>query len=660
MSNEFITNIEKDIKEILAKETNEKNTNDIAVTQKIFELSQRFEHHTAPAFLNAYTELFNESSINKLKPKDISRILTSSLPFNLGPFISIFQKNPQDIKPLLDSFENFAKKFPITHSASSSYYSIPMFLSALLFGNNQDLQRTIDINPSFFQSAKFLDELPKVINTAVSSKNKQAVNTLYERYPHSFDYKIVNNMIKNQYDDIELISKIVHSPSFTKTETQDYVLNNGHKINSTFSGYLAISTLYTQSNYDLTLFKKFNKEKPLSLNETIVLDTGNSNSPEKNSLRFVEILSKTKNQDNVLTMFKELYNNKPFNEVETILFFRHYLTAKDPSLFIHACSDPFFKTVINNPAFSSSLLNRTEIMKNFYEMEKDPKYNQYLERNNIFLRPAISFFYELANSYPEDFKKLNLHEPYFLLENDNKENQEINVSSKISLLKDESKNLVLKSLYENIENISKETVSSYDKIAIENLIDLGLVHKKIEIEKTRGFMFSKTISKENITLEWNSEAIANIIKNNKKQKKKTTGMIDVFDFLVGEDLKPLEVSFIEGIVDDQTRNVAKNILLMVHSYKELEIKSNTIIPSEEMYFLDNRVGIMLSRLVKTYDDYKHYDQNDAQRTLHAQLLMLQNRTSQAIHTVMLDDKQRLEQASRINDNLLSKPINPHK
>lgn len=659
MSNEFIKNIEKNIKDILVKETQGNTTNDIAITQKIFELSQRFEHHTAPAFLNTYTELFNESSVNKLKPKDISRILTSSLPFNLGPFISIFQKNPQDIKPLLDSFENFSKKFPITHSASSSYYSIPMFLSSLLFGTNQDLQRTIDINPAFFQSSKFLDELPKVITTAISSKNKQAVNTLYERYPHCFDYKIVNHMISNQYDDIDLIAKIVHSPSFSNKETQDYTLSNGDKIHSTFSGYLAISTLYTQSNYDWTLFKKFNKEKPLSLNEVITVGV-KSNSNETVNLRFVEILSQSKNQDNALNMFKELYNNKPFNEVETILFFRHYLTSKDPSLFIHACSDPFFKTVINNPSFSSSLLNRSEIMKNFYEMEKDQKYNQYLERNNIFLRPAISFFYDLANSYPEDFKKLNLHEPYFIIEHDNKEFQEFSVSSKISLLKDESKNLVLKSLYENIENISKEAVSAYDKIAIENLIELGLVHKKIEIEKTRGFMFSKAISKENVTLEWNKESISNIIKNNEKQKQKTTGMIDVFDFLVGEDLKPLEVSFIEGIVDEQTKNVAKNILLMVHSYKELEIKSNTIIPSEEMYFLDNRVGIMLSRLVKTYDDYKHYDQNDAQRTLHAQLLMLQNRTSQAVHTVMLDDKQRLEQASRINDNLLSKPINPHK
>lgn len=632
--------IENNIKEIFTKETNE-----IGITKSMFELSQRFQHQTVIAFLNVYSELFNESSENKLKPKDISRILSSSLPFNLSPFMDIFQKNPQDLARLLDSFEKFSKSFPITHSSSSNYYNIPLFLSSLLLGSEDNLNKAISINPSFFKSSSFQAEILKIINIAITSKNNNAVDKLYEQYPQFFDYSVVNTMINSQYSDLNFLTKIVQSPNFSKTDTQQYELTNGEKITSSFSAYLAFNALIRNNTYDWDLFKKFNAENPLSLNDTIELNGGNKT-------RFSEILVNQKNQELSLNMFKEIYSQKPFNEVDTILFFRHYLSDKEPSHFIHACADPFFKTVLNNPVFSSSLLNRTEIMESLMKLETSDKYKKYLTEHKIFLKPALAFLNDLIDAYPEDFAKMNLHAKYI-----QKESSE-DAAHHLSNVDDDLKPIILKSLYQNIEMITKQPVSSYSPITIQNLTDLGLVNKKVELEKTRGFMFTNSKIKETINFDWNKEAIALIIKNNEKQKKKSGNFIDVFEFLTGDDNQPLDVSLIEGISDESTKGLAKNIVLMIHSYKELDIKSKTVIPSEEMYFLDNRVGIMLSRLIKTYQDYKHYEQSDANRVLQAQLFMLQNRTSQAIHTVMLDEKQRLEQNVRINDQLLSKPINP--
>lgn len=642
MNNDFSDNIQQKIKTILLSDTT-----DILKTQEIFELSQKFQHHASVAFLNTYSEIFNESSDNKFKPKDVSRILSSALPLALSQFMSIYKKNPQDLNPLLDGFKKFAQSFPITHSASSNYYVTPMFMSALLFGSNENVQDVLNINPQFFNSPDFINEIPRIIEIAITANNSDAVNKLHKLFPENFNHKIVEMMVKNCYEDLDLIAKIVQSPTFSNNETQVYQsFDNSSKIESSFIGFLATNALNRGLNYDWKIFNHFNQFNQLGLNTNVKITEGRNIS----NFRFVDLFSESENHEAVFKMFKDLYKSKKFDEADTMLFFRHYLTNESPVAFIKFCSDPFFTELMNSKEFSSPLLNRTEIMQNLFTMETSYEYGKYLTDENIYLNPAIAFLEEISSRYPEDFAKLQIHEAYFPRSNSD-------VQLKVfDSLSPGIKHIIMQSLNSNLETMVQNPVSAFSDGAVDNLIQLGLVDKKVDIEQTRGIFTVKSI-KEIVSYKWNEENVRIALKNIGKKKSATQG-VNVFEFLVGENNEPLDVSLVDNITDPQSKAIAKNIILMAYQYKDMNLESPTIIPSEEMFFLDNRIGPMMQRILKTYDDYLHFDKNAAENTLQAQLMMLQNKTSKAVHAVMLDEKERLEKDTRINEGILRTPLNP--
>lgn len=642
MTNDFSDSIQQKIKTILLSDKT-----DILKAQEIFELSQKFQHHASVAFLNTYSEVFNESSDNKLKPKDVSRILSSALPLALSQFMSIYKKNPQDLNPLLDGFKKFSQSFPITHSASSNYYVTPMFMSALLFGSSENVQDVLNINPQFFNSPDFINEIPRIIEIAITANNSEAVHKLHKLFPENFNYKIVEMMVKNAYEDLDLIAKIVQSPTFSNNEIQAYQsFDNSSKIESSFIGFLAINALNRGLNYDWKIFNHFNQFNQLGLNTNVKITEGRNIS----NLRFVDLFSESDNHEAVFKMFKDLYKSKKFDEADTMLFFRHYLTNESPVAFIKFCSDPFFTELMNSKEFSSPLLNRTEIMQNLFTMETSYEYGKYLSDENIYLNPAIAFLEELSSRYPEDFAKLQIHEAYFPRSNSD-------VQLKVfDSLSPGIKHIIMQSLNSNLETMVQNPVSAFSDGAVDNFIQLGLVDKKIDIEQTRGLFTVKSI-KEIVSYKWNEENVRIALKNVGKKKSSNQG-VNVFEFLVGENNEPLEVSLVDNIKDPQSKAIAKNIILMAYQYKDMNLESPTIIPSEEMFFLDNRIGPMMQRILKTYEDYLHFDKNAAESTLQAQLMMLQNKTSKAVHAVMLDEKERLEKNTRINEGILRTPLVP--
>lgn len=647
---EFINSLQLDINKIL-----DSDDIDPKKAMQLFSLHSTYEMYTVPVFLQQYSLKFTEHSSNKLAPKEICRILTI-LPLNVQDFLTIMKKDPALLKAVQESFITFKNTFPLTAEKSLSMFYLPLLTATLFYSTPKDFQDIFNLAPEFFSLEKKF--VSNCLDLAIDLNLQPSIETLYTQFPQMFDLNTVNKLIKNQYPNIDFIEQVVinhmgasfHEPIHTTTV-------DGNIFQSTLVNCLALSALTKNTTYSWKIFDHFNHDKKFTFNTYFNQTTQPKNNTTQGSMskqkHLMDILEDTDFpyiKKALFKLFETVNNYKTLDENELMYVLKHYI-KHDLSSFVNICTTPFFKNILETPSIHSSLFNKAELMKDLFNLETSFNYEEYLKKNSIYIRPAIAIFNDLAIKFPETFNSLNLHDNYFPI---NKSNSTSIQYSTIASYSNDIQHIIKKSLASHLNDLKiiEPNLENFQQQTLDNFVALGLLTKNIVSQKNGSGFFSKEVKVEQLI--WNEDNISNF--KSKYLSSSKSNNFNALSYILGEDEKPLDLLLIEKINDESMKNIAKNLILLVHQFKEAKIVASNIIKTESEYFITNRVGAMLHRILVDYEEFKRYSPDDANMNLKLQLMMLHKKTSFCIDECISDEQSRIATNTKVTAKLITKKL----
>lgn len=605
---------------------------------QIFQLSKNLSPQVGIEFLNIYSEMFNESHVERMSNANISRIMIECIPSNIVKFLNFVKEDPQRLVEFADATKKFISSFPYSYTEVMNIYHIPV-INASYFFNNQNSLKTFEKMPLIISDKSYAI----MISAAIISKRDDVLLNMVNDAPAVFlSDDLVFELIDSGIYNWDIISSIINKIKLN--------INNPVKYENGFAEYfmtlplfVACKTIVGADKDCFTLLEKIQENYGLSYSTKSYIKAEKKSTNV--SLNFIDFLNNFKAGENYDKVISIIIDNKNLT-LDTYFTIINTLLNNDKIKYILSLST--INKILDHELINDISINKYDI----FELITKNLINLSSSTNDISeMRVERMMFEKIQIKFPEDMKKINFFRIW------------VETSHRDFPYNENLKYWVKKDMLDNIENIKENNrtnvLNKYNnhiyndhiyhdhmKEYIKFYIEHGFI-KEVITEKKEGMFFNRKTVVEK-TLVWDDEGL----KNHKKtiENKKET-----YSFLTSDSGESMKLNLIKTLPNKQLQSIAENLVMI--SYQFSSFSNDPLFSiTEESHFLKNNLPKMFNKIIEHYHEFKIFDEKSANDSINAQLIMLQKKTTQCMNNIVNDMHYDLLSEVKVNDLLIKSTL----
>lgn len=592
---------------------------------EIYALTDKMSAQVGFEFLDIYSERFNEAVSERMASKDIARIMSASFPFTVPEFVKFIGQDPQRIVEFSQVVKKFVKSFPYTHMDVMKIYHLPALTASFFFADEE--VRSVFQN----MDAEVTDHHYGImISSAILSKRDESL------------YQIINGMNQSLLSPhvlFEIVEagnynwKVISSILEKLNLNMDKQISFSHKdktLEMTFPAFIALQAVTTGNAEAFELFNTVASQYKLNY---LIPEKFSVNNKSVNAPDFVSFFNSLNiDNHNYFKILNVVLNEKSLPPTIYTNIFQIFDTEKQKNISVEMVNK-----ILHHPTLQSPYLNKQVLLEkafnNMLEEVINPPSSMSLHKN---------IFTVLKNAAEKDFENIRV---FSICLKKGLKNFTNNADVALMMKKDLIDNFEsYKEIFSDvngkpldIENTEHDLYTFYQFIKAQNFIVKNTIRNEV------GGFFSKKVDVYD-TFEWDMKVI-----NNREKFGKVKA--ETYSFLTSDSGEKMNLNLINILPNKHLQKLADNLVMMAYQFSNFS-NDPLLSYSEESYFLKNNLPTMFNRIIGNYEEFKLYDEKNAEENLTAQLLMLQKKTAQCIKVVVTEEHQDLETQSKVTHAIL--------